>query len=457
MNTYMISGLVYLTLTVLFGMWMSKKTQSSMSGYYLGDRSIGKVAGALSGSASSESAWVMMGLAGAAYTSGISVLWLIPGCILGYAFNWFVLAPKINRESRIESAYSIPELVGKKTDSKELRLLLSVIISALLIAYISAQFLAIGKTINQLSDIDSQTGIFVGSAVVALYIGFGGLKASVYSDVIQSLLMVAALLFVPIYCLFLIPVYGQPDIVLPEGFFSMTGASQGFAIVGLILGWSGIGLAYPGQAHIHSRFFAMREDADMKSAGFIAISWSTLVFTGAIIAGVAGRHLIPDLAGAESELVLVQLAYNYMPAVVGGVIIAAILCAIASTADSQLLTASNTIKNDLLRFTSMQINPRIITLLIALAATFFASTNNATIFDLVLNAWQVLGVTVGIALIGALIFNTTANAIFFSMGLALLALFAWKHSPLSAHLYHMVPAMTVGLIAIYLSKKSEKA
>lgn len=449
---YLLFAVAYCIVVVLVGSYYGRTSSSELSDYYLAQRGAKRWIGAFAASASSESAWVLMGLVGAAFTTGFSVFWLIPGCVAGYAVNWFVVAPRLHRLTDESRAVTLAEAIGFAHKSPRLRLVLTLIILIFLSAYLASQFLAIGRLVNSTADVSIAAGIVAGTAFVLAYTAYGGMRASLVTDFLQAGIMVAVLVLLPAFGLYKVMTGGYSFASLPEDYRSLTGGQEGFAAIALILAWAGIGLGYPGQPHVLQRHMTMRDEREIRYAGPIAITWSALVFGGAIFSGILGRLLIES--PPDKELVMLYLGQLTQSPAIVGIVIAAIFAAIASTADSQLLALSASIKNDIPHVRSAErIGPRILTIALALAGALIAGSQNATIFSLVLFAWEFLAVTVGMAVIGTLIVRRGPRAIMTSMALAAATLLIWRNVPmLTGALYALVPAMGVGLAALYVSK-----
>lgn len=453
--SYIVFAVIYCLAVVIAGTYIGRVSSAKLDDYYLAQRGAKRWIGAFAASASSESAWVLMGLVGAAYASGASVFWLVPGCVCGYAFNWFVVAPRLHHLTDRAEAITLAEALAFEQRSQRLRLILTLVILIFISAYLSAQFLAIGRLVNSTMGLPIPAGIVAGTVFVLAYVTYGGMRASLVTDFLQAALMVGVLFLLPLYGLYAIYSGGHSFDTLPPDYMSLSGGKTGFALIGLILGWAGIGLAYPGQPHVLQRHMTMRDDREIRFAGVIAIVWSALVFGGAILSGIVGRVLINNPPDQEQTMLyLGQLTGS--PAV-GGLVLAAIFAAIASTADSQLLALSASIKNDIPHVRSKEnIGPRMLTAVIALVGALIAGSQNATIFSLVLFAWEFLGVTVGMAVIGTLVMRRSSRAIMVSMALGASTLMIWRNiETLNSALYALVPAMAVGVLALYASKFAE--
>ena len=450
MNTEVLFAVIYLFIILLIGIVSGRKTKASKVDFFLANRSVPGWAAGLSASASSESAWLLMGLVGAAYTSGVAVYWLIPGCFIGYLFNWVVIAPKLRKISETTGSVSIAGVIGAHSRSPILKRLIAVVIIVFITVYLAAQFLGLGRIFGQLFDLPAYYGILFTLAFVLAYTAFGGMRSSIATDVVQSVLMVLALIIIPAFVVYTFFFQGQPITPLEnfdqENHFSIIAPEGGFAIIGLVLGWAGIGLAYPGQPHVLQRFMATRDDRALRRGAIVALLWSTLVFAGAITAGVFGRFVVEP---SDPELLLVELAQIFANPAIAGIIIAAIVAAITSTADSQLLVVSSHLRDLLGERISSALNPRITTLVLGVFAALLALQNNATIFGLVLFAWEFLGVTVGVAVIGSIVLNKTAlSVVVCAVAGALLLLFWRTNAELSGMLYALVPAMVVPSVAL---------
>jgi len=342
--------IAYQVLMLGIGWWASRRNSDSAD-FYLGGRKLGGMVAALSASASSSSAWSLLGVSGAAFAWGLPAIWLIPATVMGFCINWFLIAPRLSERSRESGAITLTEFIagprGDPARQAMMRLGALVILFSFTF-YIAAQFQAAGKTFAGVLDIDPVPAIVIGAAVVLVYVWLGGFWAASVTDSVQGLLMAFCALLLPL--LALAAVGGPAELVDTlktgdNGGFSWTGQSSLAAAVGFVLGLFGIGLGYPGQPHVVNRFMALRDSDALRRGRRIAVAWAVVIYTGMVTLGWCGRVLISGLG--DGEQVLFALATLLLPAVAAGIMVSAILSAIMSTADSQLLVAASSVSHDL--------------------------------------------------------------------------------------------------------------
>ena len=403
--------IAYQILMLGIGWWASKRNRDSED-FYLGGRNLGGLVAALSASASSSSAWSLLGVSGAAFAWGLPAVWLIPATLSGFLINWYVVAPRLARQSRAGGALTLTEFIAGPRGDPARRTMMRLGAGVILFSftfYIAAQFQAAGTTFASVLSVPRAPAIAIGAAVVLAYVWLGGFWAASVTDSVQGLLMAFAALLLPALALGAI---GGPA-ELAAGLFADTGGSANTglaawtgqaswpAAIGFVLGLFGIGLGYPGQPHVVNRFMAIRDQASIAKGRRIAIAWAAIIYCGMVLLGWCGRLLAGGLA--DGEQLLFVLATLLLPALLAGVMVSAILSAIMSTADSQLLVAASSVSHDLhdgagdtqagLR------RARWVVLAIGGIAVALAIAFPATIFNRVLFAWQALAAAFGPLLI----------------------------------------------------------
>ena len=346
-----------------------------------------------------------MGVSGAAYAWGFSALWLFPSCVGGFLLNWILMARPLQKYSTDQDALTVTDVISGRQGSpgrSVINLICSFIILASLGTYISSQFQGAGKTFSETFGLSMAESILLGSVIVVFYTLLGGFWAVSVTDTLQGLLMAAT------------------SIILPAGALVAVGGLNGFmeglrsvndpaylalfrnmawpSAMGFILGLLGIGLGYPGQPHVVNRFMALsQEPGTLEKARALAITWAVIVYAGMLVVGLCGRILLPNLS--DPEIVFIGLTNSLFPPIVSGVMLAAVLSAIMSTADSQLLVASSTVTHDLGLERSRRFSPltwsRIVVLLLSAAAVGGALVGSQQIFSRVLFAWAAMGSAFG--------------------------------------------------------------
>jgi sodium/proline symporter len=359
-----VSFAVYSVLIVGIGLYSARYARRSDEDYFLAGRGLPSWLAALSASASSESGWVTMGLVGWAFTEGVRAYWIIPGCLVGFWFNWFVLARRLCRESRASGALTVPDYFALRFRERLplVRVLSVIVILVAMVLYVAAQFAAAGKAFDAGLHIDYRVGVLIGAAIVLVYTVTGGFRAVCWTDFLQGLLMVVTLVFFPVYLVIQLGGYGP----ILDGLRSLEGGNlvrftpdkAGPAFVGFLLGSGALGInfGFPGQPHVLVRFMALRSEREARLGGIIAMTWGFCIYWGAVTVGLIARLMAtrgfgwaeemlekPDIYG---EMGLVLSANYMLYGVLAGLVLAAVLAAICSTADSQLVVAASAVASD---------------------------------------------------------------------------------------------------------------
>ncbi len=394
---------VYLVVLIGIGVWARNRV-ADREDFHLAGRRMGPVIAALSASASSSSAWTLLGMSGAAYAWGLQAVWLIPAVVSGFFINWVFIAPRLQPASRANGALTLVEFLASDTPERaerRLRVLGAVIILFCFTLYVASQFQAAGIAISTATPAGPTLAMVLGAVIVIAYVFLGGFWAASVSDALQGLMMLIVALILPLVAVIAV---GGPAGLLsglqaldePRLLRLVDQPSLLLAMV-FVAGLFGIGLGYPGQPHVVNRFMALRSSDDIRTARTIALVWATLIYIGMVLLGWSGRVLLPELADGES--VLLVLAVDLLPAVLGGLMTGGVLAAIMSTSDSQLLVAGSAVSHDLRRGRISLALDRAVIVILGIIAVLLALYFPASIFDRVLFAWQVLGNAFGPLLI----------------------------------------------------------
>ncbi|MBU3071072.1 sodium/proline symporter PutP [Aestuariicella sp. G3-2] len=401
---------VYISLMLGIGIWSYRRTHN-LSDYVLGGRSLGAWPSALSAGASDMSGWLLLGMPGYAYAAGWEASWMAAGLFVGTYLNWLLVAPRLRSLSQYANdSLTLPDYFSNRFGDKlVIRSISAFFILLFFTFYTSSGLVAGGKLFESVFGIDYRWAVSLGTLAVVSYTMFGGYLAVVWTDLIQGLLMVVALVIVPIMVLILV---GQsPNELLasknPALLDPLTNAE------GSPLGWLGIvslvawGMGYFGQPHILARFKGIKNRQEIPYARRIAASWTALGLGGAFLVGVAGIGYF-DTPLEDPETVFMSLVQStiFHP-VVAGVLLAAILAAIMSTADSQLLVCSSVLAEDVYR---PLIQPdvssealvrigRITVVLVAIIAWYLALDPERSVLGLVAYAWAGFGAAFGPAVL----------------------------------------------------------
>ncbi len=418
-----IAIIAYLGLMIYIGIRFSKKNTQAAD-FYLGGRKLGPLVTAMSAEASDMSSYLLMGLPGLAYLSGIAdVGWTVIGLAVGTYLNFLLVAKKIRRYSSRLGAITIPDFFSKRyqDDKNILTCIAAVVIVIFFIPYTASGFSACGKLFNSLFGMDYMLAMIISAAVIVLYCVLGGFLAVSTTDLLQSITMTIALAIV--IC-FGVSVTGGFDTAINNakelpGYLSMVQtyvASDNTAAPysGLtILSTTAWGLGYFGMPHILLRFMAIEDEKKLKTSRRIAAVWVVLSMTVAVLIGIIGYSMskvgaIPVLEGNATETIIIEIASllsknGIIAALIAGVIIAGILAATMSTADSQLLAAASSISQNLLQDfgrkkiddkTSLKI-ARITVIVISLIAILLAKNPDSSVFKIVSFAWAGFGAAFG--------------------------------------------------------------
>lgn len=401
-TTVVLATLVlYNAALISVGLWARARNQS-VEDFYLAGRRLGPWIAAISASASSSSAWTLLGVSGAAYAWGLPALWLFPATVGGFLINWIWVAPRLKKLSAEEGALTVSAMVAPASlgamRGTVLRVAAAIIVFSFTF-YIASQFEAAGKAFESAFQLSKEKSILVGASVVLAYTLLGGFWAVSITDFVQGVMMAFAAVLLPVFAL--MAVGGIAPLL--DGLAALGGptipAGQFGGVTGLffVLGMFGITIGYPGQPHVVNRFMALRDDASLRQGRIIATGWAVVVYTGMLLLGLSARVLFADIGDAEQ--VFFETAQRLLPAVVAGVMLAAVLSAIMSTADSQILVTASSISHDWNLAGGGSANgllkSRATVVVVLSMATLLALMWRADIFSRVLFAWVALGAAFG--------------------------------------------------------------
>lgn len=351
---------LYLLAMVGVGLWSARR-QKSHEDYFLGGRGLSPLVTALSAVGSGRSAWLMIGAAGAAWTRGLSALWMFPGYIAAEFAVFVFLGPRLRRRSEEIGALTIPEVLGGLAEgpggrrggsSLPVRKLAALVVIVFLATYVSAQLAAGGKALEYAFGFDGNTwGLVITAGIVLTYTLLGGYHAVAMTDAIQSFLMLVGLLVVPILGCVLA---GGPGAV-QDGLMAVDPELLSLSNGSIpLLGGLAIGLGSFGNPHILVRTMSIRDASGLRRSAWIGSAWNLLLASGTLGMGLVGRALYPDASsfpGGDTEQLYpligdaVSRAY-LLPAFVG-LLLATLFAAIMSTCDSQLLVVASSLVRDL--------------------------------------------------------------------------------------------------------------
>lgn len=443
----LITLLAYKLILIGIGFWASRRT-SSTEDFFIGGKTLGPWVAAVSSSASASSAWSLLGVSGAAYMLGLSALLLFPAVVGGYVFNWLWLAPRIRKLGNRTGAITLTELLaGKSTYTKAIAFACSITIVFSFAFYIAAQFQAAGGTFSTSFGMSIESAMLTGTAIILIYTLLGGFWAVSVTDTLQGMLMALVAIVLPFAALWKV---GGPNALLTSlsGVFtaeqlSLSGSFYSWAAVAFVIGMLGIGLGNPGQPHVVNRFMAVRDDHAMAMGKVIGIAWPSIVYGGMLLLGLCARVLVP--VSSDNEQVLFEVTNLLFHPIVAGVIVAAVLSAIMSTADSQLLVAASSLSYDLQKTTSARkglLLSRVTVAVMCVVSLSIALFAPEAIFTRVLFAWAAIGAAFGPLLIVLLLGHQVKGQYRFCSivaGFSLTVIFSWMENTPGDIVERLVP------------------
>ncbi|MFV0432351.1 MAG: sodium/proline symporter PutP [Alphaproteobacteria bacterium] len=413
---------IYMAAMFGIGLYFYFRTKN-YNEYILGGRTLGPFPSAISSVASDFSGWLLLGLPGFAYSGGMGAFWIAFGLFLGTSTNWMVIAPRLREQSERFSTLTIPDFLEKKLGDPTgiLRIALAIAILFFFVGYTASGFVAGGKLFNSLFGLNYTTAMLIAVAVVLSYTFLGGYLAVSWTDVVQGLLMITALIIIPIMAMGELggasATFSKVSEVSPHqmSFFkNLDGSNASLLVILSLMAW---GLGYFGQPHILARFMGIRSVEAVKPARIIAILWTFFGMGAAIFIGLIGIAYFADneagreLLSSDPEKVYLALISALSHPIIAGLLLAAVMAAIMSTADSQLLVASSAFTSDLL---SKHLSPekallfsRVAVVVIAVIATIIATNPDSSILGMVGNAWAGLGASCGSVVLFSLTWKKT--------------------------------------------------
>ena len=470
---------VYLLAMLAIGFVFSKNNSDSKD-FYLGGRKMGPIVTAMSAEASDMSSWLLMGLPGLAYLTGVAnPAWTAIGLGIGTWFNWLIVARRLRIYSANINAITVPEFYSKRyhDNSNVLNAIAALVIIVFFIPYTASGFAACGKLFNSLFGVDYMVAMLISAAVIVGYTIMGGFKAVSTTDLIQSIVMTIALVVV---VTFGISKAGGVEAVIDNakslpGYLSMkasydvgTNSSTPYSFLTIVstIAW---GLGYFGMPHILLRFMAIKDEKKLVLSRRIATIWVFIamgitIFIGMVGLGMTKAGELGFLSGSSSETIIVEIAglisrHGVLAAIVAGLILAGILAATMSTADSQMLAAASSVSQNIVQdFFKVKISEkkslfvaRLTIVVISLIGVFLARDPNSSVFNIVSFAWAGFGGAFGAVTLCALFWKRSNKwgALAGMIGGGVMV-FVWKYaiSRLGGawSIYELLPAFIFSLI-----------
>ena len=458
---------LYFALMIGIGVYAYRKSTSNSNEFLLGGRRLGPAVTALSAGAADMSGWLLMGLPGAMFVTGLASSWIAIGLTIGAYLNYLVVAPTLRvYTEKANNAITIPDYFEKRfrDHSRLLRLISGVIILVFFTLYTSAGMVSGGRLFESAFSFDYQTGLLLTSSVVVLYTFLGGFLAVSLTDFVQGTIMVLALVLVPVVVFTKLggvqPVFETIRLSDPKylSFFEGTTAIGIFSL----LAW---GLGYFGQPHILVRFMAIDNVKQLKSARRIGISWMVLTVGGAMLVGLVGIAYTEslNLSIKDPETIFIYFSQTLFHPLIAGFLLAAILAAVMSTISSQLLVTSSSVTEDFYKAflrrgassRELLLVSRLSVFFVAIVSVLLSLSPNESILDLVGHAWAGFGSAFGPLIILSLLWRPTnkygAITGMVTGGLTVLIWTYFDHS--YKEMYSMIPGFILSFVSIIIVSK----
>ena len=485
MNTEILAFIMYFIVLVSVGVFffLKDKEKNGESEFFLGGRSMGPWVTAMSAQASDMSAWLLMGLPGSILAFGFGQMWIGIGLALGTAANWIFVAKRLRKFSKVAGdSITVPQYLSNRflTGSHTLQIISAIIFFACFTVYVASGFVAGASVFTTIfPKLETQTAMIIFAVVMLACTFLGGFKAVCWTDFFQALLMLFALLAVPIVVVItqnldtslLSNVYTYTDAVSGEKVVCDFGSSLFNSSWKDIISGLGWGLGYFGMPHIIVRFMSIEKPSMVKKSAIVAIIWVIITLGAACLIAFLGRMLLAEelLTSGAQKTVFIVFARKLFPAFIAGILMAAIMAASMSTADSQLLVASSSFTSDIYKpIFRPQANEkeilwvgRIVVVVVTFIAFIIASSKGEgaqAIMNLVENAWAGFGSAFGPTIILSLFWRrfTYKGAVAGVITGAVVDVIWLSFLSSATGIYEIIPGFISGMIAAVIVSLIDK-
>lgn len=428
-SVYTVVAFVAYALVILgIGVYSFNKSKN-VSDFFLGGRQLGSWTTAISAQASDMSGWLLMGLPGAAYATGMGNYWIAIGLGIGTILNWILVAKPLRRFTEVcGDSITIPQYLQNrfKADSPLIRVVCAIVIFVFFLVYTTSAFVSGGKLFQVVFNIDptnetyTKAAVIISALIIITYTFMGGFNAVAWTDFVQGILMFVTIVALPIALIsntpnFSADLLNSTQKIVAEGadssgYMSLTSNMSGIDIISN-LAWA---FGYFGMPHILVRFMAIKDTKEVKKSATIAIIWVVISLTAAVLIGVLGRVYLDSqgvgLSSSEQELIFIKTVKMLFPSFLGGIFLSAVLASIMSTADSQLLVTASAVVNDFYTVVvkkeasekKLMWISRGAVMLVSVIACILALNPNDSIMGIVSNAWAGFGAAFGPAIVFSL-------------------------------------------------------
>lgn len=412
-NTILIVFILYFIIIIGIG-YITSRGKLSHEDFLLGGKKLPGWALAFSERATGESAWLLLGFTGFVFTTGLSGIWVAVGISLGIIFSWLFLAKRFMQETDKHKVLTLPDYLASnfKEKAQLIRWVATILVASFFMFYVGAQFAGAGKLFLTSFNMDPILGIIISTIVVIAIAFFGGFISVVWTDMIQSIMMLVTLCILPIVALIYISTndLSISQALVSEGssFNSWFGGATGFALGVLFFNNFSWFFGYlGGQPQLSTRFMALKNEREAKQATTVAIIWTIMAYTGAFIIGLAAIAIYSQGSFSDVETILPVMIMDLMPPWIAGVLLAGILAAIITTANSQLLVVTSSVSEDIIRkslglkLTDRQLvwTSKITILISGMIGMVIALTSESLVYLIVSWAWSGVGGTLSPAIL----------------------------------------------------------
>lgn len=454
---------LYLLMLVGIGYLTYIRTKN-YSDYSLAGRGNSKWITAISAEASDMSGWLLLGLPGMAFSSGMGVIWVLIGIIGGTLFNWVVVANRLRTITEHYNVVTLTDFFEKRLNDKKgtISIVSAIVVVLFMVINASAEIIGSGKLLNAAFGFDYSVGIIIGLVIVLVYTFLGGYLAVSWSNLVQGSVMFIALVLVPVVAFFKagdIVTFKSGLLASDPNFLSPLVGTTGFwPVFALVMGGLGIGIGYPGQPHILTSFMAIKNPDEVKGATWIAMIWVTLTTIGAAVVGLIARGLVPGLA--DPETAFLELSRMFFSKELLGVFAAAVMAAILSSVSAYLLVAAASFASNIYTRLVRQGGDKQLlwagrAAIVGVSLIAFAmSLSSGAVFTVALYAWGGLAACFGPMVLYSLYWKgLNKTGAVSSMIVGMVTILVWYNTGLSSYVYELVPAIILSAVTAYAVSK----
>ena len=454
---------LYIVILIAIGV-ITYLRAKSYSDYNLAGRSNNKWVAAISAESSDMSGWLLMGLPGAAYAAGFSSIWIMIGLIFGTMCNWIFVANRLRVATEVYNVFSITEFFEKRVNDKSgvVALVSGIAVIVFMIINASAEIIGSGKLLNATFGLDYHVGIVVGLIIVMVYTFLGGYMAVSWSNLFQGSIMFLALLFVPIAVMCemggVMPAIQDLALRNPGFFQFFNGETRFLPAFSIMIGGLSVGICYFGMVHVLTCFMSIKHSSEIKDSTFIATTWVSLSTFGAVLVGLIGAYIFPNIS--DPEQVFFAMGKGYFPPYMLGLFAAAVMAAILSSVSAYVIVAASAFgANIAKRYIGDENQGKLVSLqrkaviVISLLA-FLMSLKSDLVFAVALLASAGLGASFGPLVLFCLYSkNVNKTGAVASIIVGLVTVIVWYYSGMSAYVYELIPGFAASSAALVIGTK----